>query len=219
MRNSKQPETFGQGSLEGLAAAESGNNAVNGSTLVPLLTLGIPGDIITAVMLGALMMHNITPGPMLFKENAPLVYGIFVTLFMCDLSLRLVGFIAIRFAQKITAVPTNILFPAVFILCVAGSYALNSSLFDVGIMLVVGVFGYIMDRYGFSAIPFMIAFILGPMFEKGMRRSLSLSDGSLSIFFSSWIAIAFYVFTILAVVVLIRSNLKGRRKDNTASSQ
>ncbi|MBT3368460.1 MAG: C4-dicarboxylate ABC transporter permease, partial [Nitrospina sp.] len=215
LRNSKNPEEFGEGSLEGLAAAESGNNAVNGATFVPLLTLGIPGDIITAVMLGAFMMHNITPGPLLFEEHTALVYGIFVSLFMCDISLRIVGMVLIPFASKIAKIPASILFPIVFILCVTGSYAINNRLFDVGIMISMGVFAYIMGRYGFSPIPFMIAFVLGPMFEKGMRRSLALSDGDPKIFFSSPIAVGFILLTVISIVTLVR---RTRKKDSSLST-
>jgi putative tricarboxylic transport membrane protein len=208
LRASKNPDEFGKGSLEAVAAAESGNNAVNGATLVPLLTLGVPGDIITAIILGAFMMHGLTPGPLLFKEHTALVYGIFITLFMCDISLRIVGMILIRYAAMVTRIPNSILFPIVFILCVTGSYAINSSLFDVVIMLSMGIFAYIMDRFGFSPIPFMIAFVLGPMLEKGMRRSLALSYGDPMIFFSSPIAIGFLILTAISIVFIIKGAVK-----------
>lgn len=206
---SKHPEEFGKGSLEGIAAAESGNNAVNGATLVPLLTLGIPGDVITAVMLGAFMLFDLQPGPLLFLQHIDLIYGLFCALIMCDLALRVIGYFFIRYAQKITHMPTSLIFPIIMILCVFGSYSINNSLADVLTMMAFGVLGYIMLLFEISPIPFLIAFILGPMLERGLRRNLSISDGSLLIFIQSPIAILFYVLTIVAIISISRGALKN----------
>jgi len=208
---SKTPEQFGNGSLEGIAAAEAGNNAVNGATLVPLLTLGIPGDVITAVMLGAFMIFDLKPGPLLFVQHIDLVFGLFCALLMCDIALRIVGTIFIKYAQLITKVPTSFVFPAVAILCVYGSYAINNSVFDILTMFAFGVVGFIMLFMGMSPIPFLIAFVLAPMLEKGLRRSLDISGGDPMIFFQSPIAIIFFIFTILAIISLTRGNLKKYR--------
>ncbi|BEQ16888.1 tripartite tricarboxylate transporter permease [Desulfoferula mesophila] len=206
-RNSPHPELFGKGSLEGVAAAESGNNGVNGATLVPLLTLGIPGDVITAVMLGAFMIFDLKPGPMLFVEHIDLIFGLFCALIMCDVALRVVGVIFIRYAEKIaTGIPTSIIFPAILILCVFGSYSINNSLFDIFIMVTFGVAGYFMGLFEIPTVPFLIAFVLAPMLEKGLRRSLTISGGDPTILLSP-IAIVFYVLTILAVISLTRGFL------------
>jgi putative tricarboxylic transport membrane protein len=207
-RSSRNPETFGNGSLEGVAAAESGNNAVNGATLVPLLTLGIPGDVITAVMLGAFMIFDLRPGPLLFIQHIDLVFGLFCALLMCDVALRIVGMLFIRYAQLITRVPTSFVFPSVAILCVFGSYAINNSIFDIFTMFIFGIVGFIMLIMGMSPIPFLIAFVLAPMLEKGLRRSLVISGGDPLVFFKSPIAIFFFVLTILAVISLTRGSLK-----------
>jgi putative tricarboxylic transport membrane protein len=207
-RKSKHPEEFGNGSLEGLAAAESGNNAVNGATLVPLLTLGIPGDVVTAVMLGAFMIFGLSPGPLLFQEHIDLIFGLFCALIMCDLALRLVGIGFIHYAQKVTTkIPTSMLFPSVLVLCVFGSYSLNNSLFDVFIMFTFGLVGYAMALVEMPTIPFLIAFVLAPMLEKGMRRSLTLSGGDFLIFFRSPIAIFFFILTILVVISVARGGM------------
>lgn len=204
-RRSKHPEEFGEGSLEGVAAAESGNNAVNGATLVPLLTLGIPGDVITAVMLGAFMIFGLQPGPLLFVEHIDMIFGIFCSLIMCDVSLRLVGQVTIRYAQRLTTgIPTSLIFPAISILCIFGSYSINNSLFDVFIMLLFGIIGYVMTIFEISAIPFLIAFVLGPLLEQGLRRSLAVSGGSYLIFFKSPIAIVFFLLTIFVIVSIGR---------------
>jgi putative tricarboxylic transport membrane protein len=204
----KDPNRFGKGSLEGIAAAEAGNNGVNGATLVPLLTLGIPGDVITAVMLGAFMIFDLKPGPMLFIEHIDLIFGLFCALLMCDVALRIVGIIFIRYAEKIaTGIPTSIIFPAILVLCVFGSYSINNSTFDVFIMLVFGVLGYFMVIFEVPAVPFLIAFVLAPMLEKGLRRSLTISGGDPLILLSP-ISIAFYILTILAVISLTRGFLR-----------
>jgi putative tricarboxylic transport membrane protein len=207
-RNSKHPELFGEGSLEGVAAAEAGNNAVNGATLVPLLTLGVPGDVITAVMLGAFMIFDLNPGPLLFVQHIDLIFGLFCALLMCDVALRIVGSIFIRYAQYITRVPTSFVFPAVTVLCAFGSYAINNSVFDVLTMFAFGLVGFVMLSFEMSPIPFLIAFVLAPMLEKGLRRSLVISQGDPLIFFKSPIAIVFFILTIIAIISLTRGTLR-----------
>jgi len=209
-RSSSHPEEFGNGSLEGVAAAEAGNNGVNGATLLPLLTLGIPGDVITAVMLGAFMIFDLNPGPLLFTQHIDLVFGLFCALLMCDVALRLVGMVLIRYAQKITQMPTSLIFPGVVVLCVFGSYAINNSIFDILTMFVFGIVGYVMLVFEMSPIPFLIAFVLAPMLERGLRRSLVISGGSPVIFLRSPIAIFFFVLTALAIISIARKRLKER---------
>ncbi len=208
-RKSKHPEEFGKGSLEGVAAAEAGNNAVNGATLVPLLTLGIPGDVITAVMLGAFMIFDLAPGPMLFIYHIDLIFGLFCALIMCDVALRLVGRVFIRYAEKVaTSIPTSIIFPSIVILCVFGSYSINNSAFDILTMIIFGLLGYVMTIFEISVIPFLIAFVLAPMLERGLRRSLAISGGSPLIFFESPIAIGFFVLTIVAIITISRGVIR-----------
>ena len=215
-KKSKHPEEFGNGSLEGVAAAEAGNNGVNGSTLVPLLALGIPGDVVTAVMLGAFMIHDLQPGPLMFIQHIDLIFGLFCALIMCDIALRFVGVVFIKHVQKIvTNISTSVIFPAIFVLCVFGSYSINNNMFDVLVMFCFGLVGFIMSVFEISTIPFLIAFVLGPMLEKGLRRSLSISDGDPMIFFSSPIALVFFAMTIATVVSIVRGS--SRRRKATAN--
>ncbi|MBZ8132715.1 tripartite tricarboxylate transporter permease [Afifella sp. IM 167] len=206
-RNSRHPEEFGHGSLEGIAAAEAGNNGVNGATLAPLLTLGIPGDVVTAVMLGALLIFNLQPGPMLFVTHADLIYGLFCALLVCDVALRIVGIAFIRVGRYVTRVPTGYVFPLILVLCVFGTYSINNNIFDVFVMLSFGIGGLVMERVRLPVVPFVIAFVLGPMLEKGLRRSLVISDGDPMIFLHSPIAVGFFILTILAIVTIVRSRL------------
>ncbi|MEG2172943.1 MAG: tripartite tricarboxylate transporter permease [Desulfovibrionaceae bacterium] len=199
-RKSAHPERFGTGELEGVAAAESGNNGVAGSTLIPLLSLGIPGDVVTAILLGAFMIHDLKPGPLLFQENLDIVYALFLGILASSPFLFISGKIAIRIFSKITEVPRQILFPGVFAFCLYGTYAVNSSIFDVAIMLGMGILGYIMRLCSVPPAPFVIAFILGPMVEDGFRQSMITSDNDPTIFFSSPITIIFWLLTLASIV-------------------
>ncbi|WP_202912970.1 tripartite tricarboxylate transporter permease [Acuticoccus sediminis] len=206
-RTARKPHLFGRGSLEGIAAAEAGNNGVNGATLAPLLTLGIPGDVVTAVMLGALMIFNLQPGPMLFITHADIVYGLFCALLFCDVALRVVGVAFIHVGKHVTRVPTGYVFPAILGLCVVGAYSINNSMFDVWVMMAFGVGGLLMQKVGLPTVPFLIAFVLGPMLEKGLRRSLVISDGDPMILVQSPIALVFYALTVIAVIAIVRGRL------------
>ncbi|MCF8041296.1 MAG: tripartite tricarboxylate transporter permease [Desulfarculaceae bacterium] len=214
-RGSKHPENFGHGELEGVAASEAGNNGCCGATMIPLLALGVPGDVITAVILGAFMVHNLTPGPMLFQQHLPLVYAIFVGIMLSSLMMLVMGKLSIRGFAKIADVPKQILFPVVLVLCFFGSYAVNNSMFDVLAAVFMGVLGYFMLRLGIPEAPFLIAFILGPMFEDNLRRSLLLSAGSPVIFFRSGICIFFLGLTVLSIFLLVRRSVKQRRQRST----
>ena len=211
-RTSKNGKNFGKGELEGVAAAEAGNSGCCGSTMIPLLALGVPGDVITAVILGAFMIHNLTPGPLLFEQNIGLVYAIFMGMMLSSLFMLGAGLVSIRAFSRIADIPKNILLPCVLVLCVYGAYAVNSSLFDVLVMIFMGVLGYFMLKTGLPVAPFLIAFILGPMFEDNLRRSMLLSHGSPSIFFRSSICWFFIVLTLLSISLLIRRNMKESKK-------
>ncbi|MFN2349331.1 MAG: tripartite tricarboxylate transporter permease [Thioalkalivibrio sp.] len=218
-RTSKEPEKFGKGSLEGVAAAESGNNGVCGATLIPLLALGIPGDVITAIILGAFMIHGIAPGPQLFETNLSMVYAIFIGILVSSVVLFVVGKMAIKAFGRIADVPKGILLPAVLVLCVYGAYAVNNTLFDVGVMLVMGVVGYIMLRLSIPAAPFLIAFILGPMFEDNLRRALLTSRGSPLVFLQSGISLFFLGLTVIAVILILRGQMNKAQACRFASKR
>ncbi len=208
-RTSKNPENFGKGELEGVAAAEAGNNGVTGATMIPLLALGIPGDVITAIILGAFMIHGLQPGPLLFVENISLIYALFIGIMLSSLCLFFVGKFSIRVISRVSEVPNRILYPIVVVLCIFGTFAVNNSLFDVMVMLLMGCVGYVMLLFRFPAPPFLIAFILGPLLEDYFRQSLILSDGGLEILYRSPICWLFLALTVLSLVVFV----KGRNRN------
>ena len=197
-RHSATPEAFGTGTLEGIAATESSNNAVTGGALIPMMVLGVPGDVLTAILLGALMIQGLAPGPLLFSEHSTVVSGIFGSFFVAQAAMLVIGLLAVRVAGKIVHVPTPILMPIVLVLCAIGSYATNNSTFDLWIMAGFGLLGYLMLKGGFPQPPLLLALILGPIAESNFRRTLSISRNDLSIFVTSPIAC-----TILAVSLLI----------------
>jgi len=212
-RTSKNGDNFGNGEIEGVAAAESGNNGTAGATLIPLLALGIPGDITTAIILGAFMIHGLRPGPLLFQDNLSLIYALFIGIMLSSLYLFAIGKFSIRLISRIADIPHRILFPIVLTLCVFGAYAVNNTVFDIGVMFVMGLFGFMMLKLKIPAAPFLIAFILGPMLEDNFRQSLLMSRGSWSIFFSSPICWFFWLLIVVFVFVLMRRGLSIKLAD------
>lgn len=210
-RNSKNPENFGKGEIEGVAASEAGNNGVCGATLIPLLALGVPGDIITAIIIGAFMIHGLQPGPMMFIANADIIYALFLGLIISSVLLLGVGSVAIRFFRYIAEIPRPVLLPTVFILCVYGVYAVNNNVFDIGVMFAMGLVGYFMLRANIPAAPFLIAFILGPLLEDNFRQAMLMSGGSGEILFRSPITWVFWTLTAITIAALIRRGLKARQ--------
>ncbi len=184
-RNSKTPEQFGKGCLEGIAATESSNNAVCGGALIPLLTLGVPGDIVTAIMLGALMIQGLTPGPLLFVEHPVTVYGLFAAFVIANIFMLGTGLLTVRVAGKIIAIPGNLLMPVVLTLCVVGGYAVNNSTFDLLVVAIFGTLGYFMQKFDIPQPPLLLAMILSPIAETNFRRALSISQNDYSIFYTS----------------------------------
>ncbi|KAF7597817.1 MAG: C4-dicarboxylate ABC transporter permease [Candidatus Dactylopiibacterium carminicum] len=177
-RFSKTPENFGKGELSAVAACESGANGCTGGALLPMLTLGIPGDAVTAVMLGALTLQGLQPGPLLFREHADMVFTLFAGMLICYVFMLVMGLGSLRFMGRILQLPKAVLTPVILALCIVGTYALNNSMFDVGIMLAAGVVGYFMQKWEYPASPVVLALIMGPMAEANFRRALSLSNGS-----------------------------------------
>ena len=209
---SKYPEKWGTGIIEGIAAPEAGNNAVCGGALIPMLTLGVPGSIPVAILMGAFLIQGLIPGPMIFSENGPVVYGIFASLFISNFFLLLIGFLAIKYtAPYFCNVSKVILFPLVIGFCYVGSFALNQTFFDVKIMVIFGVFGYLMRKYKFPAAPFLIAMILEPFGERALRQFLIISRGQITLVFYHPIAVVLLVLTIIFLVVFITKNLKKAR--------
>ncbi len=208
-RASKHPELFGTGYIEGVAAPESANNAVTGSAMIPLLTLGIPGDSVTAILMGALIMKGIIPGPQLFVENTEWVYLIMIGFVFINIFMYLQGKLFIKAFVNITKLPTTILIPMLAVLCVVGSYAVNNNISDVFIMLIFGLLAYFLTRYKFPITPMVIAIVLGPLVEQNLRRSLIISEGSSSIFFTRPISLIFLGLSIFIILYpLVKRSFK-----------
>lgn len=208
---SKNPELYGKGAPDAIAASEGGNNGVTGGALIPMLTLGVPGDAVAAIMIGALTIQGLTPGPMLFQENKVLVYTIFVGMFVANTCMVLLGFSCIRIFTKVLSVPKTILTPIIFVLCVIGSYAMRNNLFDVGVMLFAGIVGYFLGKVKVPTSPAILGLILGPMAEKNFRTALLKSGGDYSVFISTVIC---WFFILLIFISLFGGKLKGLLKKN-----
>lgn len=183
-RASKNPENFGKGEMEGVVAAECGNNAVTGATLIPMLTLGIPGDSLTAIMLGALTMQGITPGSQLFSGENIWVYAIMGGLLIINIFMLVQGLVFSRAFANISRVPMIIMVPCIITVCCMGGFAIGNTTFEVSLLIAFGIVGYLMRRFNFPIPPLTIGLVLGNLFETNLRRSLVLSGGSASIFFT-----------------------------------
>jgi putative tricarboxylic transport membrane protein len=210
MRRSKTPEEFGKGSPEGLAAAESGNNAVIGGALIPLLTLGIPGDVITAILLGVLTLQGITLGPLIFELHREFVFSIFAILILSSGMLYLVGHYTIRALGRFTRFDNTIVFPVVFALCVIGTYTIRGSMLDVWAMLFFGVVGTLMRKADVPIAPLLITFVLIERFEQSLRQSLIIGRGDYSVFITSPISALFLCLTAFAVFSIVRTRRRNR---------
>ena len=207
-RRSKHPEKFGKGAIEGVAAAESANNACSGGAMIPMLSLGVPGDAVTAILLGAFVIQGIQPGPMLYVEDLGTVYSVFSSMLVANIAMLIVGLIGIRFFTKAITVRKSILLPTIFVLSIVGAYSMRNNMFDVWLALSFGVIGYFLHRYRFPISPILLALILGPMAEANLRRALIIADNSLIDIISRPITA---IFLILAVASLITSLLRQKR--------
>lgn len=212
---SKHPEEFGTGSPEGIAAPEAANNGVTGGALIPMLTLGVPGDAVAAIMIGALTIQGLQPGPLLFQNNGPMVYALFIGFFIANICMFVIGLNSVKMFTKVLSIPKSILVPIIFLLCFVGSYALQNSIFDVIVMLTFGIIGYFLQKFEISSSPAVLGLILGPMAESHFRRSLLMSNGDVSCFVSTGITKFFLVLIIISLLLPIVRNLiekKNNRK-------
>ena len=211
-RFSKDPDSFGTGNLAGIAAPESANNATTGGAMIPLLTLGIPGDVVTSVMLGALMIIGVQPGPLLFSQSPQIVTDLFVGFMLAQFIMLALGYISIRASNLILRVPLGILYPTILCLCLLGAYSLGNSVYDVMLALIFGIVGYFIKKYGFSAPSIILGLILGPIAEQELSRALIISHGDWTTLVRSPLAILFYVFAIASIIYSFRSFKKGKTK-------
>ena len=206
---SKDPDSFGKGNYRGVISAEAANNGVCGGAMIPLTTLGIPGDSVTAMLLGGLIIHGIQPGPLLFKNNPEVVYGLFTTLLIGTIFMVVLQMFGIRIFVKILSVPVNFLNAILVVLSLVGSYALNNNFFDVIVALVLGFAGFIMSKADFPMAPAVLGLVLGSKFETEFRRSLQMSHNSMAIFFQRPIACGLIAAALVMIVLSIISHRKG----------
>lgn len=207
-RRSKHPETFGKGEIQGVAVTEAANNGATGATMIPLLTLGVPGDGATAILLGALMVHGMVPGPTLFVEQGSVLYAIMLGLIVVNVFMYIMGKYFIRFYAKITKIPYELLATMVIVFCIAGAYSTNNALYDVFIIIGFGILAYFLRRMNFQLVPILLGIVLGPLAEMNFRRALVMSDGSLSIFLTRPISAVFIGIAVLSFVMFF---IKGNR--------
>jgi len=204
-RLSRHPERFGKGAIEGVAGPESANNSGSSGALIPLLTLGIPSNIATGVLFAGFLIHNITPGPLLLKEHPDMFWGIITSMYTGNVILLILNLPLIGFWVRMLQIPFNKLFPMIILFCLIGVFSLNYAVFDILLMILFGVVGYIMRKCRYESPPLVLAFILGPRLEQSLRQSLLLSRGDPAIFFSRPISAACLI---IAVVLLITSCTK-----------
>ncbi len=205
---SKHPEKFGTGIIDGIVASESSNNAVSGGALIPLLTLGIPGDSGTAMLLAGLMLHQIQPGPLLFETNGDIIYGIFAALIVANVLMFCIEYFGIRLFVKVLKVPKSILLPVIFSLCVVGAFGINNRMFDVWTILVFGLLGFGMSKFNYPRPPIVLGFILGPIIETNLLRGLLKAEGSFIPFLTRPISGFFILLTVLAIGSIVYKNIK-----------
>jgi putative tricarboxylic transport membrane protein len=222
-RLSKHPERFGQGAIEGVAGPESANNSATSGAFVPMLALGVPSGPIPAVMIAAMMVHGVSPGPLLITQQPQLFWGFIASMYVGNVVLLILNLPLVGIFVNVLKVPYPLLYPSILIFCVLGVYAVNGSIVDVGIMTVMGALGYVLRKFDFETAPVVLGLILAPMMEMSFRQSLSMSSGSYSIFIERPIALVMLmvglVLLLLSVAPWLWKTLDWRQRFGLASGQ
>ncbi len=211
-KRSKYPEKFGTGVIDGIVASETSNNAAVGGALIILLTLGIPGDNATAMIMAGFTLHGISPGPLLFQTSGDLVYALFAAFILANVVMLASEFLGLNLFVRLLSIPKNILLPVVIVFCFIGSFSANNRVFDIVVMVLFGFIGYALKQHKFPLAPMVVGFILAPLLEINLRRSLMRSDGSLAPILASPIAAVFLVLTVVMVVLAIRNESKEAKE-------
>jgi len=211
-RFSKTPEKFGTGHPEGIVEAGAANNSGLSSAWVPAMVFGIPGDAITAIAIGVLFMKGLNPGPRIFVEQPAMLYAVFLTFFLANLLLIPMGWLAIKAARHILAVPRNLLLPIILLFCIVGSFAINNTVFGVGVMLALGLLAWLMEKSGYPIAPVILGIVIGPLIEQSFMISMMIAGGDVTAFFSRPIAATLGVLTVLVwlwpLAAMLRSRLR-----------
>jgi len=211
-RISDHPEKFGTGVIEGVASPESANNAGSQGSFFPLLTLGIPANVVMAILLGALLIHGIKPGPLLMKQNPEVFWGVIGSMYLGNVMLLILNLPLIGVWVKILKIPYPILFPLILLFCLIGCYSLNNNVVEIMIMILFGVVGFLMKKFGYEGAPLILAFVLSPLMENALRQSLIMSRGSFSIFFTRPIALTFFLAALFLLISPLIPGFKKRPK-------
>jgi putative tricarboxylic transport membrane protein len=209
-KRAKPGDCFGKGDLKGVAAAETADNAVVPASLIPLFALGLPGSVSAAILIAALMIHGVTPGPRMFEENGQLVYGIYGAMLVASVFMLLVGRIGLVAFARLTQVPQTIIIPVIVLLCVVGAFIESRSLFAVQVMFVFAVLGYVMHRFGYSRVTFLIGFVIGPLFELSLRQSIIISRGDPGVLLHHPVALILGAIAVFTSVMFMRPPRQAR---------
>lgn len=208
---SKNPSKFGTGTIAGVAAPESANNAASGGAMIPLLTLGIPGSGTTAILMGALMMYNVQPGPLLFEDHPQVAWGLIASMFIGNIMLLILNLPLVKVFAKIIQTPKQFLIPMIIAISIFGVYAVQVSMYDLLLLLACGVLGYFLSKNDYPIAPLVLGLVLGPMVENNLRRALTISNGDYSIFVTRPISLAFLLITLLWLIVPLVLKSRGKR--------
>ncbi|MGG1399079.1 tripartite tricarboxylate transporter permease [Bacillus salipaludis] len=208
---SKNPSKFGQGTIAGVAAPESANNAASGGAMIPLLTMGIPGSGTTAILMGALMMYNVQPGPLLFEDHPSVAWGLIASMFIGNLMLLILNLPLVKVFAKIIQTPKQYLIPLIIAISIFGVYAVQVSMYDLLLLLACGLLGYFFSKNDYPIAPLVLGLVLGPMIENNLRRALTISNGDYSVFFTRPISLAFLIIAILWLIVPTLMKMRGKQ--------
>jgi len=212
-RVSKHPEKFGKGAIEGVAGPEAANNAATGGAFIPLLTLGIPPNVVMAMLLGAFMIHGVQPGPLMMKQNPGIFWGVIASMYIGNIMLLVLNLPLIGMWVQVLKVPYKILFPLILLFCLIGVYSVSNAVFDIYIMILFGIVGYLMKKFDYEGAPLVLAFVLGPLMENNLRKSLIMSQGDFSIFFTRPLAAASLIIALFLLVSPIIPYLRKKREE------
>jgi len=212
-RTSKDPDLFGKGNIDGIIASEAANNGVTGASLIPLITLGIPGSAVAAVFLGGLTIHGLRPGPMLFIRNPEVVYGLLVGFLVVNIFMFIAGISGARLFAKVSQLPTSIIASFIILFSMLGSFAIRNSAFDIWIVLFFGVVGYLINRLNFAPGPIVLGLVLGPILENNLIQSLQIARGSILPFVTRPITVLFLILSILSIVFSF-INIRKKRQSS-----
>lgn len=208
---SKHPERFGKGAIEGVAAPESANNAASGGAMIPLLTLGIPGTGTTAVLMGALIMYNVQPGPLLFEDHPSIAWGLIASMFIGNLMLLILNMPLVKVFAKLIETPPKYLIPMIVAISIFGVYAVRVNTFDLLLLIACGLIGYFLSKNDFPMAPLVLGLVLGPMIENNLRRALTTSNGDFSIFIQKPVSLIFLLIAVLWITIPLIMKMRGKK--------